>query len=113
MPRLPFSNAMTANETGYNPLTSWDFERLPWAAACRLLVNGTDVNTRITVRSGSQTIQQRAPITAGGTAGVMPAELNVDPLVWIGSAGDKITLEIDEVAGGTPTVNGIIQVEPL
>jgi len=113
MPRLPFSQALTANQTGYNPLTSWDFERLPWGAACRLLVNCTDANARITVRSGSQTIQQRAPVTAGGTAGVLPSELNVDPLVWIGSPGDKITLEIDEVAGGTPTVNGVMQVEPM
>ena len=113
MPRLPFSVTLAANQTGYNPLTSWDFERLPWAAACKLLIVGTDVNTRLTVRSGSQTIQQRAPISSGGTIGVQPSELAVDPLVWIGSPGDKITLEIDEVAGGTPTVDGIIQVEPM
>lgn len=113
MPRLPFSQALTANQVGYNPLTSWDFERVPWAAACRLLIDCTDANARLTLRTGSQTIQQRSPVTSGGTAGVIPSELNVDPLVWMASPGDKITMEIDEVAGGTPTVNGVIQVEPM
>lgn len=113
MPRFPFSQALTANQVGYNPLTAWDFERLPWAAVCQLLINATDANTRLTLRSGSQTIQQRTPITAGGTAGVLPSELNVDPLRWMGAPGDKITMEIDETAGGTPTVNGVITVEPL
>lgn len=113
MPRFPFSQALTANQTGYNPLTAWDFERLPWAAACRLLIDATDANVRLTVRSGSQTIQQRSPVSATGAAGELPSELNVDPLVWMGSPGDKITLEIDEVGAGTPTVNGVMQVEPL
>jgi hypothetical protein len=112
MPRFPFSQALTANQVGFNPLTSWDFERLPWEAVCLLYINCTDANARITLRTGSQTIQQRSPVTAGGTAGVLPNELNVDPVVWKGSAGDKITIEIDEVAGGTPTVNGVIKVEP-
>lgn len=113
MPRFPFSQALTASQTGFNPLTSWDFERVPWQAACQLLINCTDANARLTLRTGSQTIQQRSPISAGGTAGVLPSELNYDPLRWVASAGDKITIEIDEVAGGTPTVNGVITVEPL
>lgn len=113
MPQLSFSNAMTANQLGYNPLTGWQFEYLPWPAAVKLLVRGTDVNTRITVYSGSQTIQERSPIQGGGTAGTTPTDFTTTPVVWMGSAGDRLKLSIDEVAGGTPTVDGVIIAEPL
>lgn len=117
MPSLTFSNAMTANQLGYNPLDGWQFETVPYSwprgAAVKLLVRGTDVNTRITIYTGSQTIQERSPIQGGGTAGTTPAELNTTPAVWMAGPGDRLKLAIDEVAGGTPTVDGVIQIEPL
>jgi len=117
MPAFPFSHAMTANQLGFNPLTGWQYEFIPAAylrgAAVKLLVRGTDVNTRLTVYSGSQTIQQRAPIQGGGTAGTTPSDLNTNPLTWIAHPGDRLILSIDEVAGGTPTVDGVVYVEPM
>lgn len=117
MPALTFSNAMTANQLGYNPLDGWQFETVPYqwpnGAAVKLLVRGTDVNTRITVYTGSQTIQERSPIQGGGTAGTTPSELNTTPVVWVAGPGDRLKLAIDEVAGGTPTVDGVIQIEPM
>lgn len=117
MPALPFSNAMTANQLGFNPLAGWQFEYVPaaWAAgaAVKLLVRSTDVNTRMAVFTGSQTIQERAPIQGGGTAGVTPSELNTSPVTWIAGPGDRLKLAIDEVAGGTPTVDGIAVIEPI
>lgn len=117
MPSLNYSQAMTANQAGLNPLTSWQFETIPqqWprGAYCRLLVNATTAGVRLTVYSGSQTIQQRAPVTGGGTAGTIPAALNVQPIEWIASPGDRVMLLHDEVLGGTPTVNGVIIVDPV
>lgn len=117
MPSLTFSNAMTANQLGYNPLSGWQFETVPYqwgrGAVVKLLVRGTDVNTRITVYTGSQTIQERSPIQGGGTAGTTPAELNTTPITWLAGPGDRLKLAIDEVNGGTPTVDGVIQIEPL
>lgn len=117
MPQLTFNQALTANQLGYNPVSGWQYEYVPtqWAAgaACKLLVNSTDANTRITVYSGSQTIQERSIIQSGGTAGVVPSELNTSPAVWIAAPGDRIKLAVDEVAGGTPTVVGIIVIEPM
>lgn len=113
MPQLTFSNAMTANQLGYNPLSGWQFEYLPWPAAVKILVRGTDVNTRITVYSGSQTIQERSPIQGGGTAGTTPTDFTTTPIVFMGAAGDRLKLAIDEVAAGTPTVDGVIIAEPL
>jgi hypothetical protein len=65
------------------------------------------------VFSGSQTIQQRAPVQAGGTIGVTPSELETSPVLWVAQPGDRIILDFDEVAGGTPTVDGIIFIEPM
>lgn len=117
MPSLSFSNAMTANQLGYNPLSGWQFETIPYqwgrGAVVQLLVRGTDVNTRITIYSGSQTIQERSPIQGGGTAGTTPSQLNTQPVTFLAAPGDRLKLAIDEVAGGTPTVDGVITAEPM
>lgn len=116
MPNLTFSQALTANQLGYNPLDGWQFDRVPQeyinGAVCQLLVRCTDANARITVYTGSQTIQERSPVQGGGTASVTPSVLNTTPTVWIASPGDKLKLAIDEVAGGTPTIDGVITIEP-
>jgi hypothetical protein len=43
---------------------------------------------------------------------VLPNELSNPPLVFMAAAGDRLIISIDETAGATPTVNGIIYVEP-
>ena len=69
MPQLSFSQALTANQLGYNPISGWQFEYLPWPAEVNLLVRATGVSSRLTLYSGSETIQERSPIQGGGTAG--------------------------------------------
>jgi len=117
MPQLTFSNAMTANQLGYNPLSGWQFETVPYqyvnGAAVKILIRGTDVNTRVTVYSGSQTIQERSPIQGGGTAGTTPTDFTTTPVVFRAGPGDRLKLAIDEVAGGTPTVDGVVMIEPI
>lgn len=117
MPALPFSQALTANQLGFNPLDGWQFETVPYqyarGAVVSLMVNCTDANARMAVFSGTQTIQERSQVQSGGTAGVTPSPLNNAPLTWIAQPGDRLKLQIDEVAGGTPTVNGLVQIEPV
>ncbi len=48
----------------------------------------------------------------GGTAGVTPSELNTPAISFMAAAGDRLKLVIDEVAAGTPTVDGIAIVNP-
>lgn len=116
MPALPFSQALTANQLGFNPLSAWQFERVPtgWVngAVVKLIVRATGVSVRITVYSGSTTIQERSPVQGGGTAGTTPSELNTTPTLWIAQPDDRLKLSIDEVSGLTPTVDGIIVIEP-
>jgi len=113
MPQLVFSTTMTANQLGLNPLSGWQYEYLPWPAAIMLLVRATDVNERMTVYSGSETIQERSPVQAGGTAGVTPSELNTPAVAFQAAAGDRLKLVIDNTTAGTPTVDGVIIANPL
>jgi len=112
MPQLVWSTAMTANQLGLNPLSGWQYEFLPWPAHVILLMRSTTTGNRVTVYSGSETIQERSPMQGGGTAGTTPSELNTPAISFIGAAGDRLKLAIDEVAGGTPTVDGVVIVNP-
>jgi hypothetical protein len=113
MPNFNWSTAMTANQLGLNPLQGWQYEYLPWPAQVIILVRSTTTGNRITVFSGSETIQERTPVQAGGTAGVTPSELNTPAISFQAAAGDRLKLVIDEVAAGTPTVDGIAIVNPM
>jgi hypothetical protein len=113
MPQFIFSTAMSANQLGLNPLSGWQYEYLPWPAQVILLSRSTTTGNRITIFSGSETIRERTPMQGGGTAGVTPSELNTPADAWQAAAGDRLKLVIDEVSGGTPTVDGICIVNPL
>jgi hypothetical protein len=113
MPQLNFSQALTANQLGFNPISGWQYEYLPWPAQIILLVRGTDVNARMTVYTGSETIMERSPVQAGGTAGVTPSELNTPAVAFQAAAGDRLKVVIDNTTAGTPTVDGIIIANPL
>jgi hypothetical protein len=52
-------------------------------------------------------------VQSGGTAGVTPSELNTAAISFQAAAGDRLKLVIDEVLGGTPTIDGVIIVNPL
>lgn len=112
MPQLPFSTLFTANQLGVNPVAGWQYEYLPWPAQVIILLRSTTTGSRVTVYSGSETIQERSPVQAGGTIGVTPSELNTPAISFIAAAGDRLKLVIDEVLGGTPTVDGIIIANP-
>lgn len=112
MPAFPFSTLFTANQLNVNPLLGWQYEYVPWRAVVKVLMRSTTVGNRGTIYSGAQTIQERAPVQAGGTIGVTPAELNTPAVTFIAQPGDRLKLSLDEVLGGTPTVDGIVYIEP-
>ena len=113
MPQFTWSTAMTANQLGLNPLSGWQYEYLPWPAQVILLIRSTTTGNRITIISGSETIQERTPVQGGETIGVTPSELNTPAISFQAAAGYRLKLVIDEVAAGTPTVDGVAIVNPL
>jgi len=113
MPQFSFSQALTASQLGFNPLSGWQYEYVPWPASVVILLRATGVSARNTIYSGSETIQERTPIQAGGTAGTTPSELNTTPIYFEAAAGDRLKLVIDEVGGLTPTIDGVVIINPL
>jgi len=106
-----------ANQLGDTPLNGWLFEKIPvlWGngAFVRILQRATTTGVRTTIYSGSTNIQQRSVVQGGGTLGTTPAQLNTPPVDFIALPDDKLVIQNDEVAGGTPTVDGIVSVEPV
>jgi|SRR6516164_6901455 hypothetical protein len=113
MPQFPFSNSLSANQLGFNPLSGWQYEYLPWPASIILLVRTTAVGINMTMYSGSETIQERSPVQSGGTAGVTPTEFTTAPLSFLAAAGDRLKLLLDNTTGGALTVDGVIIANPL
>lgn len=117
MPSFTWSHLFVANETGFNPLIGWQFERVPSAFAggafIAVLQQATGVSLRTSIFTGSQNIQQRSPIQAGGTVGVTPTALNTPVIDWQATPDDLVSILDDEVAAATPSVDGIITIEPM
>lgn len=117
MPAFRFSQALTANQKGFNPLTSWQFNRVPnaWVkgAFVKVITRATTNGVRESIFSGSQNILQSCNVQGGGTAGVTPAELNTPPTEFQAAPDDNLQILFDEVLGGTPTIDGIIIIEPI
>ncbi len=113
MPQFPFSQALTANQLGFNPLAGWQYEWTPYPCSILLLIRATTGSVKLIIFSGSETVQERTPVQGGGTAGVTPSELNTPAVSFIAPGGDRLKLLVDETGGLTPTVDGVVILNPL
>lgn len=113
MPDFAWSRALTANQLDDRPLANWKYRRLPFRARVTILQRSTTTGARQTIDSGAQNIVQKSNVQGGGTAGVTPVPQTTPLLQFVGDAGDEIIISNDEVAAGTPTIDGYINVEPV
>ncbi len=112
MPQLNISQSIAAGAVS-NIITGWQYEYLPWPARIKLLARATAGTLRLTVFSGSETIQEESPVQAGGTAGVIPSELNTAPIVWDAPAGDRLKFNVRSTDAGAQTIDAIVYAYPL
>lgn len=112
MPDLTFSQALTANQTGFRPLANWRFRRVPYRALVTILLRATTVGARFSVLTGTTEVVQRSVVQGGGTAGSTPVPQTTPMMQFYAEQGDELDLSIDEVAAGTPTVDGWVNLEP-
>jgi hypothetical protein len=113
MPQLNWTQSLTANQLGFNPISGWQYEYLPWPAHVLILHRAVAVGVNQTIYSGSETIQERSNVQSGGTAGVTPSELNTPAISFQAAAGDRLKVLTDNTTGGAINVDGIIIVNPL
>lgn len=112
MPQLTFTSSVAAGET-YQPLAGWQYEYVPMGGVFELLFDATAVGMEATVTSGSDTLQERAPVPAGGTAGVIPSSFDVPALIDEVAAGDRLKVLFVNPTAGAITVNGIAKYTPV
>lgn len=108
MPQFNFTTAIPSGATVF-PLTNWQFRFPPKNALIELLVNAGAVGCVMNLTTGSESIvQSESAVSAGGTAGVLPARLNNEPIVDLVDPGEEIVLSVRNTSGASITINGVI-----
>lgn len=107
MASLLWSQAVVAGAT-YRPLDGWQYEYVPMGGRMQVLHRATAVGMKVTVTSGSDTLQERSPVPAGGTAGVTPSTNDVPLISDFVAGGDRLKILYENPTGGTITVDGVI-----
>lgn len=112
MPKLSWSSSIAANAT-FLPLNGWQYEYVPRGGQINVLHNTTGVGIVCTITTGSDTLQERSPVSAGGVAGVIPSALDVPPLVEEVAAGDRLKILYENTTGAALTAIGEIDYNPV
>lgn len=112
MPKLSWNQSIAGGAT-FEPLTGWQYEYAPAPGGITILHRATGVGVVTTVTTGSDTLQERSPVSAGGTAGVIPSILDTPPLEDLVAGGDRLKIFYDNTTGGALTVSGQIDYTPL
>lgn len=106
-------SASLAAGASVNPLdisgNTWKYNRAPYDATVEIIANATATGVVCTLTAGSDEIMQECPITAGGTAAVLPARLNVEPVTFSVKAGDVIQPRYRNTTAGAITLNFSIE----
>lgn len=108
---LSWSQSVAGGAT-FAPLTGWQYEYAPFGGRIQILHNATAVGVQVSITSGSDQLQQRSPLSAGGTAGVMPSAFAVPLVSDDVAAGDRIRVEYENTTAGAITVVGTIEYTP-
>lgn len=112
MPSFTFTSSVAAGAI-FEPLTGWQYARLPWPAEVTVLARAVAVGVVNTYTSGSETIVEESPVQSGGTAGVIPSPLNTPVQGWIAAGFDLLKLRFRNTSGAAINVDGIIEVIPM
>lgn len=107
MAALVWSQSVAAGAT-YRPLDGWQYEYAPAGGQLEILHRATAVGMLCTITSGSDTLVERSPVPAGGTAGVTPSVYDVPGIMDLVAAGDRIKILYENPTGGAITVDGIV-----
>lgn len=111
MPNLTWTQDITTGAT-FEPLTGWQYEYSPWGGHIEIVHDAEGAGVVCTISSGSDTLQERSPVSAGGADGVLPSALDQLPVSDDIAAGDRIKIFYENTTGGTLFVNGTIVLQP-
>jgi hypothetical protein len=110
--QFPWSQSIAAGAL-FNPLDGWDYETPDTDVAVEIFHRATAVGLVAVVKTGGFAIGQEGPVPAGGTAGVPPGRLNLDPITGRGFSSRKLSVNYRNPTGGAIVVDGYIVATPI
>ena len=109
MPQFNFVTAVPANASS-TPLSTWQYRFPPKTALISLILNAAATGVVMNLTTGSESIVQAdSPVSAGGTAGVIPSSFGVNPIVDQVDAGEEIVLTLRNTTASPITVSGLVE----
>lgn len=102
MPLFTFHEQNLAANSTYEPLTGWQYERLPFPALVEIAYLADAIGIVANVTSGSDTLAEEQPVSGGGTDGTLP-DFDKPMLEDLAAAGDKLKIRFRETAGAATT----------
>jgi hypothetical protein len=92
----------------FNPLDGWQYEYIPVGAMLQLVHRADAVGLVCTFTAGADTLQEEAPVPAGGTAGNIPSAFDVPAIQDAVAAGDRIKLRYRNTTLAAINIDGQI-----
>ena len=108
MPKLAWSQSIAAGAI-FLPLTTWQYQYVPIGGIISLLHRADGVGLVVTVTTGSETLQERSPVSAGGVAGQIPSGFDVPALVDEVAGGDLVKIQYENTTVGAVNIDGEIE----
>lgn len=115
MPLFQFHNQNVTASSTIRPLSdnAWQYRRLPFAALVEAAVIADEIGFLLTFYSGTDTLAEEQPLSAGGTDGVMP-RFDQPQLEDLAAPFDELKMIIRETqATGTGDVMGWVRLTQL
>lgn len=109
MPTIRDSRSVAANSTVY-PLQGSQYEFMSQNAKVEFAIIGSAAGIQASVFSGSDVLQQAAPITVKATPALYPDDFMIED---VAAAGERISVEIRNTTGGAITVETIVRITPV
>lgn len=95
------------------PLTGWQYEYVPFGGIITILHKCLLVTMVVTITAGSDTLQERSPVTVVAGAGLIPSEFDVPPVTDEVAAGDRLKILYANGNAAANEASGIISYTPV
>lgn len=109
--QFPWTQSIAAGGT-FNPLDGWDYETPDTDVGIEVFHRATLVGLLAVAKTGGFAIQQEGPVPAGGTAGVPPGRINLDPITGVGYTNRKLSVNYRNPTAGAIVVDGYVIATP-
>jgi len=89
--------------------TPWKYNRAPYDGIMEVMLRAAAVGCVARVTAGTDEIMQESPVSAGGTADVLPARLATEPITFSVVQGDVLSVLVRNTTGGAITIQATFE----